>query len=307
MIDAELWLDRFEEYLKSRNYSPHTVFLYRRGAQRFLNAVAKERLESLAGLTRSHVESYRMQLFYARHRDKPLSVKTQCIQLTAIRRFVRFLVRQDYLLVDVADGIEYPRAHETLPRQVLTEREAVRLVEAPDIDELLGLRDRAILEMLYGTGMRNGEMVRLTLEEIDWGYHCIRLLKGKGGKPRVIPMGEEAEIWLQEYLQKVRPAYVRDASTQRVFLTFRGTPFKTESMVDVVIRAARKIGLEKPATPHVLRHSCATHMLKRGANLRYLQAMLGHSSSQTTERYTRVEVSDLRQVVLRCHPRERPQ
>lgn len=307
MIDAELWLDRFVEYLQSRNYSENTVFLYRKASRQLLEFLAAENVESLAGLTRSHIESYRMKLFYERYKGKPLAVTTQSMRLTAIRRFVRFLVRQDYLLVDVADGLEMPRLPDALPRQVLTEREAVRLVESPDTNDLLGLRDRAILEMLYGTGLRNGEMVRLTLDEIDWGYHCIRLIKGKGGKPRVVPMGEEAEIWLQEYLQKVRPTYVRDNSNQRVFLTFRGTAFQTESMVDVVIRAARKIGLDKPATPHVLRHSCATHMLKRGANLRYLQAMLGHSSSQTTERYTRVEVSDLRQVVLRCHPRERPQ
>ena len=306
MIEAEMWLDRFEEYLKSRNYSDQTVFLYRRANQRFLKYLNKERLESLAGLTREHIESYRMVLYYMRYRDKPLSPKTQSMWLSAIRRFVRFLVRHDCLLVDVCDGMELPRVPDSLPRQVLTEREAVRLVEAPDTTTLLGIRDQAILEMLYGTGMRNGEMVRLKLDEIDWGFHCIRLRRGKGGKPRVVPMGEEAEIWLQEYLNRVRPSYVRNHACPLVFLTFRGTSFKTESMVDVVIRAARKMGLEKPATPHVLRHSCATHMLKRGANLRYLQAMLGHSSSQTTETYTRVEVSDLRQVVLRCHPRERP-
>lgn len=306
MIEDELWLDRFGEYLESRNYSPATVFNYRRGTQRFLKYLAKERLESLAGLTRAHIESYRMVLYYARYRSKPLSPKTQAMQLTSIRRFVRFLVRHDYLLVDVSDGMELPRVPDSLPRQVLTEREAVRLVEAPDTTTLMGIRDRAILEVLYGTGLRNGEAVHLALDELDWGYHCIRLRRGKGGKPRVVPLGEEAEIWLQEYLNRVRPAYVRDDKCQLVFLTFRGTSFKTESMVDVVIRAARKIGLEKPATPHVLRHSCATHMLKRGANMRYLQALLGHASSQTTETYTRVEVSDLRQVVLRCHPRERP-
>jgi integrase/recombinase XerD len=306
MIEAETWLDRFRLYLESRNYSPQTVFNYQRATQRFLKYLAKQRLESVAGLTRSLLESYRMELFYARYRGKPLSAKTQAIQLTGIRRFVRFLVRHDYLLVDVSDGMEMPRVADSLPRQVLTEREAVRLVEAPDTSSLMGIRDRAILEILYGTGLRNGEMVNLSLDEIDWGFHCIRLRRGKGGKSRVVPLGEEAEIWLQEYLEKVRPAYLRDESCQRVFLTFRGTSFKTESMVDVVIRAARKIGLTKPTTPHVLRHSCATHMLKRGANLRYLQALLGHSSSQTTERYTRVEVSDLRQVVLRCHPREQP-
>ena len=161
------------------------------------------------------------------------------------------------------------------------------------------------MEALYATGVRNSELGSLKLDDLDWANHCLRVENGKGGKWRVVPLGEEAEIWITEYLQKVRPQQLQDPEEKAVFLTNRGRPFKRESLTDVVHRWSKTVGLEKRVTPHVLRHCCATHMLKRGAGLRYLQAMLGHSSSDTTERYTRVEVSDLRRVVMRCHPRER--
>ena len=127
---------------------------------------------------------------------------------------------------------------------------------------------------------------------------------GKGGKSRVVPMGQEAEVWLEEYL-RLRPQLLRQADERTLFLTNRGRPFNREGLAAIVHRSTKKAGLEKVVTPHILRHCCATHMLKRGAGLRYLQALLGHSNSSTTDRYTKVEVSDLRRVVMRCHPRER--
>jgi integrase/recombinase XerD len=306
-MNVDLWPERFEEYMQARNFSPRTVEAYRGEVRTFLAFLEPKGLLSLASLTRGHLEEYRLHLFYLKPPNKDhLSAKTQSTRITAVRRFVRFLVREDYLLIDVGADMEMPRVPDSLPRVVLSEQETVRLIEAPDTSTKIGIRDRAVLELLYGTALRNSELGSLVLDQVDWDNHCLRIWHGKGDKPRVVPMGEEAELWLQEYLTRVRPGCLRDPEQKAVFLTNRGRPFKRESLADVVIRWAKKIGLDKPVTPHTLRHCCATHMLRRGASLRHIQAILGHSSPETTERYTRVEVSDLRKVVMRCHPRERP-
>jgi integrase/recombinase XerD len=305
-VELSLWQSRFDEYLRARNFSVRSVEGYLGELKPFLAFLDELGLQSLAGLTRSHLEEYRLKLFYRKARGKSLSARTQSQKLSCIRQFVRFLAAYDYLLIDVSAGLEMPRVPNSLPRVILSEPETVRLMEAPDVTTALGIRDRAILEVLYATGLRNSEMGQMVLDQIDWENHCIRVWAGKGAKDRVIPLGEEAEIWLSEYLQRSRPVYLRNPEQKVCFLNTLGKPFTRESLAQVVSRWAKKIGLEKPVTPHTLRHCCASHMLKRGAGLRHIQTMLGHSSPDSTQIYTRVEVSDLRKVILRCHPRERP-
>lgn len=304
-MDVRLWSDRFAEYLAARNYAERTVKAYCGELKDFLAFLQELGLANLGGLTSTHLEEYRLKLFYLRPKGKPLTMTTQACRLGAVRQFVRFLVRQDYLLIDVSANLELPRCSQPLPRTLLSERETFQLLESPATDTALGIRDRAVLETLYATGLRNSETAGLQLEELDWEHHCIRLRKGKGGKSRVVPLGEEAEIWLTEYLERGRPALLRDPAEQTLFLNSRGKPLSREMLSELVVRWSRKAGLDKTVTPHVLRHCCATHMLKRGAGLRHLQALLGHSSLNTTERYTQIEVSELRKVVMRCHPRER--
>lgn len=303
-MDAQLWQDRFAQHLQARNYSERTIEAYCSDLRCFLRFLGDQNVDSISSLTQGLLEEFRLWLFYLRPKGKPLSVATQAGRLGAVRQFVRFLVRQDYLMMDVSANLDLPRRPQTLPRTLLSERETVQLLESPPTDNPLGIRDRTVLEVLYATGLRNSELATLQLEELDWEHHCIRLRRGKGGKSRVVPLGEEAEIWLAEYLERARPAFLRSATQHTLLLNTRGKALTRETLSEVVTRWARKAGLQKAVTPHVLRHCCATHMLKRGAELRYLQAMLGHASVNTTERYTQIEVSDLRKVVLRCHPRE---
>ena len=305
-MESKRWSQEFREHLEARNFAWRTVEAYSRESRLLLEFLQSKGLESVSGLTRSHLEEYRMELFYAKVRGQNLSAKTQHQRLSAVRHFVRYLVRNDVLLIDVSAGMELPRTPKSLPRQLLSERETVMLLEAPNVEIPMGIRDRAVMEMLYATALRNSELGQLNLEDIDWEHHCVKVVHGKGDKSRVVPMGEEAEIWLTEYLEKVRPMQLRNPNEKAVFLTNRGQAFKRESLTDVVHRWSKTVGLENRVTPHILRHCCATHMLRRGAGLRHLQVMLGHASSDTTDIYTRVEVSDLRRVVMRCHPRERP-
>ena len=304
-MKAEPWRQRFTDFLRTRGFAERSIESYGRSTQAFLQFLEQRGLGQMANLTRTLIEEYRLSLFSQKTRQgKPLSLKSQALHLTAVRRFVRFLFRHDYLLVDVAQDLEMPRVPRTLPRNLLSERQTIGLLEAPDVSTVLGLRDRAILELLYATGLRNQECAALLLEHLEEPNQCLRVVKGKGGKTRVVPLGDEAELWVQEYLQKARPKLLRRPGEQHVFLSSRGKPIGRGTMAALVSRWAKKAGLPH-ATPHVIRHCVATHMLKRGANLRHLQAFLGHSCVSTTERYTQVEVSDLSKVVRRCHPRER--
>ena len=306
-MDLRLWQARFREYQQIiRSWSPDTIDGYTRELKPFFEFLqARAGWNGLAGLTREILDEYRIHLFYAQHRGQLLSRGSQNARFSAVKAFARFLFRENYLLTDITAMLENSTRVKPLPRVILSERETVRLLEAPDPNTPLGLRDRAAMEIFYGTAIRNSELRRLRLEHIDFDRKVLIIELGKGGKSRVVPLGEEAEIWLAEYLQKGRLYLLKDPHQRLVFLTIGGKILGRQYLASLVRHYGQKIGLEKVVTPHVLRHSCATHMLRRGAGLRQLQALLGHSSLDTTVIYTRVEISDLARVLARYHPRER--
>lgn len=307
-LDPDLWRQRFADDPQSLGLAKGTRCRYYYEIPKFLEFLRRQKLDSLAGLTRNHLQQYWLEVFNARtSKGKPLSRSHLGTRLGAVVGFVRFLVRNDYLLLDVSAGMTVPKKGVVLPRTILSENETLRLLNGPNLDHYLGLRDRAIMEMLYGTAIRNSELRRLKLPDLDWARHLVRIVEGKGNKDRWVPLGEEAEIWLEEYIQKCRPRLARAHSGDTVFLTHSGRVLSVHSLADVVGRWAAKVGLEKRITPHCLRHSCATHMMRRGAGLRQLQTLLGHDSINTTQTYTRVELSDLRKTLARYHPRENPQ
>ena len=209
-----------------------------------------------------------------------------------------------YLLTDPAAAIEYPRQEKRLPRGVLTVAEARAIVEAPDLSTLMGLRDRAILETIYATGVRAGELGSLKREDVDTEERLLLLL-GKGRKDRNVPLTRAAAEAIEAYLAYGRPRMSGARKSQLLFLAHRGGKMHDAHLNDVVGKAAFRAGVKRHATCHTLRHSVATHLLKGGADIRHIQMLLGHSSLQTTERYTRVEVSDLKEVMKRAHPRGR--
>jgi integrase/recombinase XerD len=189
---------------------------------------------------------------------------------------------------------------------VLTEAEVLVLLETPQLTQPGGIRDRAILELLYGSALRNQELCALELPRIDLAARTLHLAVAKGARPRVVPFGHQAEHWLRRYLDEVRPRWLRNPKENHLFLDRWGQKGLSRAGLTGIVRGlARGAGFKKAVTPHTLRHSCATHMLARGADLRHLQQLLGHASPSTTEHYTRVELTDLRRVLSRCHPLER--
>ena len=244
-LDPILWRQRFADDPQSLGLAKGTRCRYYYEIPKFIEFLRKQKLESVAGLTRSHLQQYWLETFNSRNRKgKPLSRTHLISRLGAVVGFVKFLVRNDYLLLDVSAGLALPKKGVVLPRTILSESETLRLFNGPNLDHFLGLRDRAILELLYGTGIRNSELRCLTLADVDWPRHLLRIVQGKGNKDRWVPLGEEAEIWLEEYLQKCRPRLARDHSGDTIFLTHSGRLISVHSLADVVGRCAARVGIE---------------------------------------------------------------
>lgn len=306
-LDLRSWQGRFRDYIDLvKGWSPRTREAYCGELKPFFAYLERQGVTHLGRLTRGHLEGYRLAVSQFEFQGKPLTARTQQTKLCAVKSFVKFLYRENFLLLDVGAAFELPSHPKGLPRAILSEAEVLRLLETPDTDTVRGLRDRAIVELLYGTGLRNTELRELVLHHLDLPNGVVRIERGKGNKARVLPLGEEALAWLEEYLAKSRPQLARDPEKNWVFLTNWGAQLTRKWLSFRVSQLAKKAGLSKTSTPHVLRHSCATHMLRRGAGVRHLQTLLGHSCLNTTQLYTRVEVSDLAKVVRQFHPREAP-
>ncbi len=256
MLSEQLgtWKGRFADHLRLCGRAARTADTYVSELAPFFGFLDGQGLKSLTNLTRGQVESYRTHLFYRRWRDKSLTLATQARRLAGVKAFLSFLVKAGYLLVNPAAELELPRVPRPLPRANLSERDVVRLLAAVDTTEPLGLRDRAILELLYGTGIRNNELCEMRLNEVDLEHREVCVRKGKGSKSRMLPLGEEAWAWLEAYLEKERPNLVKDSGTMQVFLSWRGRGLEGRSLSQMVRRTAERAGLEGEVTPHVLRH-----------------------------------------------------
>ena len=309
-------LRRYRDHL-GVHYAERTAPEYLAHVQAFLGWVEGKSL-TLASLTRRDLAAYQSELFAMRRSDgRPYSAGFQMNRFTAIKSFYRFLMRELLILSDPTTGLERPRLEQQLPRTILTPRDVRRIVEAPAGRTPVELRDRAILELLYATGIRATELLNLSPYDLDTQDGMLRIVRGKGGKDRYVPLTPVAAEAIALYLAKGRGKLLRvergshgggiypPKASRRLFVAVRGGPLYRATLDLIVRHWAKEGGIAKRVTPHVFRHSIATHLLKRGADIRHIQALLGHASLSTTERYTRVEISDLQSVVRRAHPRGR--
>ena len=227
--------------------------------------------------------------------------RTTARLLSSLRRFYRYLVREGRLSGDPTVRIDTPRIGRPLPDS-LSEEEVETLLDAPVVGEALGLRDRAMLELLYACGLRVSELVNLTMEQIDLTQGVVRLM-GKGSKERLVPLGEEAADWLQRYIAQSRPELAAGTSARALFITRRGKAMTRQAFWYRLRHYAVKSGINKALSPHTLRHAFATHLLNHGADLRVVQMLLGHSDLSTTQIYTHVARERLKELHARHHPR----
>jgi integrase/recombinase XerD len=301
---AEKLLRLFEDHVFV-TYAEKTAKTVMRAARVFLSWLADQGV-SLVEARTEDIEAYQRHVCALRQKDgTPYSIPEQHHRIAVVKSLFRFLYRRGYVLSDPSGPVGYPRPEKRLPRGVLARDEARRLVEAPDASTPIGLRDRAILEVFYGTGIRAGEMAKLKVTDVDAEDRLLRVLLGKGKKDRNVPLTRAAAEAVEDYLAEGRPRIRGAAQSRWLLLALRGGRMYPSLLNDVVQDAAKKAGIDKHVTCHTLRHSCATHLLKGGADIRHIQALLGHACLSSTERYTHVEISDLSRVVKRAHPRGR--
>jgi integrase/recombinase XerD len=225
--------------------------------------------------------------------------------LKVVRALFRYLVEENYLLSNPARNLRFVRRPKILPRSFLTKEEMGKLLKAPDTSTALGYRDRTMLELMYSTGLRRSEVTNLLIADVDTKDGFLRVNLGKGRKDRVVPLGKIACRYVENYVKAVRPMFVRETSYPQLFLSVTGKPFTNFVVGHVVKMYAKKAGLEKRVTPHTLRHTCATLMMKNKAHVRYIQELLGHVLLESTQVYTQVTITDLKEEHRRYHPRER--
>lgn len=288
----------FLEYLTVElGLSANTRQAYERDLRLFCKTLGFKNSYALVNVNREQITGYMTQL-----KEKGLAAATIARKLAAIKAFYRFMTAEGYMDANPAEVVEAGTKGIKLPR-VLSEDEVVRLLNQPEITTAEGFRDRTMLEVLYATGMRVSELINLTLERVDLNMKYI-IAFGKGSKERIVPLGSVAAEFLQQYLEKVRPKLTHeDRSTNIVFLAFGGHELTRQRFWQIIRTYGRKANINKALTPHILRHSFATHLLDNGADLRSVQELLGHSDISTTQIYTHLTNKRLRDIYAKAHPR----
>lgn len=277
--------------------SANTRQAYERDLRLFCKTLGFKNSDALVNVSREQITGYMTQL-----KEKGLAAATIARKLAAIKAFYRFMTAEGYMDANPAEVVEAGTKGIKLPR-VLSEDEVVRLLNQPDITTAEGFRDRTMLEVLYATGMRVSELINLTLERVDLNMKYI-IAFGKGSKERIVPLGSVAAEFLQQYLEKVRPKLTHAGrNTNIVFLAFGGHELTRQRFWQIIRAYGRKANINKALTPHILRHSFATHLLDNGADLRSVQDLLGHSDISTTQIYTHLTNKRLRDIYAKAHPR----
>jgi len=290
-------IDRFLDALwMERGLSRNTLAAYRRDLAGFAQWLDKQRQCALLAAQREDLLAYLAERVVAE--AKP---RTTARLLSSLRQFYQQAVRDGQLQADPSDRIEAPRLGRSLPKS-LNEVDVELLLNTPDTDTALGLRDRAMLELLYATGLRVSELVALRVPQLNLRQGVVRTL-GKGSKERLVPLGEVASDWLQRYLDTARAELLDRHESDALFVTARGAGMTRQAFWYLLKKHAQRAGISKPLSPHTLRHSFATHLLNHGADLRVVQMLLGHSDLSTTQIYTHVATERLKSLHAEHHPR----
>jgi integrase/recombinase XerD len=299
------YLVRFLEWFAARGYSPHTIQLRREALQGLIRWLDERGISRPQEVTRPILERYRRHLYhYRKENGEPLSFATQAQRLIPIRALFKWLARENYILSNPASELELPRVHRKLPAHILTPQEIETVMAQTLLHGDLGVRDRALLETLYSTGIRRSELIHLKLYDIDVKNGSLMVRSGKGQKDRYVPLGSRASHWLRRYLEEVRVQIVIEPDDGTLFLHEFGEPFSKNRLSDLVKKYLRAAGVDKPGAAHLFRHAMATHMLENGADIRFIQAILGHAQLTTTEIYTHVTIAKLKEVHALTHPAE---
>jgi len=296
------YMDEHCEWMKIAGYSAHTIDARRVAMRRFITWCVERDLDDPRAITKPILERYQRHLFYYRKADgKPLTVATQLGCLTPLKTWFKWLARANHILYNPASELDLPRQPQQLPRSLLSVQEVEAILAEAEPKSLIGLRDRAMLETLYSTGLRRMEMVGLARYDVDVTRGLVFVREGKGGRDRVVPLGDRACAWVERYLNEARPELALH-EVEALFVTDYGEPVNPVFLASKVKRYMEFAGIHKVGACHLFRHACATHMLENGADTRFIQALLGHAKLETTQIYTHVSIEKLKEIHAATHP-----
>lgn len=300
-------LQRYLASLEVRNYSKGSLDGARYRIRPFIEWANERDLSKPEDITLSLLESYQRHLH--RHRKSsngnPLTANTQRGYISVLKLYFAWMTKQKTITANPASELELPRPEKFLQQEALSHNQVRQLLNLPDLSDPLGLRDRVILETFYSTGIRRSELATLEVTDLNYERQTLRIRQGKGKKDRIVPLGENTLVWLTRYLEEARPKLALHES-RSLFLSVYGDPFNPDTLSQMVSRWIRKIEIGRSGSCHLLRHTCATHMLENGADIRYIQQLLGHEKLDTTALYAQVSIVKLKQVHARTHPSELP-
>ena len=290
-------LAQFLDYISiEKGLSKNTLLAYRRDLKRYIAFLEKKKITSFDGVTRKEIMD-----FLLKERDRGLTPSSVSRGLVALRMLHRFLAQEGKIKEDVTDVLEAPKLWKHLP-EALSVAEVEALLKQPNLHKEQGLRDHAVLEFMYATGLRASEVTTLKVGHLNFELGYVRVI-GKGDKERIVPVGEIARKSAKRYLDRVRPAWLEGRSEDALFVTRLGRKMSRQAVWQILKKYAKAAGVKKKIYPHILRHSFATHLLENGADLRVVQELLGHSDISTTQIYTHVEKSRLKSIHQKFHPR----
>jgi integrase/recombinase XerD len=294
--------------LEARGFAAGGIDSHRWALKQFLGWARTEALLSPKAFSRRTLETFQLFLFrYCSPRTgQPLGINTQLARLGAVRRFFAWMCREGIIPANPAADLDLPRKQSRSLPKSLSGEEIERLMRLPDLKSPFGCRDRNILELFYATGIRRTEMANLDVGDYDPSLRTLLIRRGKGGKSRLLPVGTRAAEWLERYLKDTRPQLAYLPGESALFLSGYGTRLSADYLGNWVSRTMKKAGITKQGSCHLFRHSCATHMLEGGADIRYIQSMLGHARLDTTQIYTHVSITALKEVHARTHPHGGP-
>jgi integrase/recombinase XerD len=298
-----VWSEKFLVHVRTKGQSEATIRSKRDSFRQFIEWSEIRSITSPRQVSKPILEAYQRHLYHKRGRlGRALSFGSQRRLLEPLRLFFRWLTRQNVLLANPASELEMPKTPVRLPRAILTAAEVEDILRVPDVGTPIGIRDRAVLEVLYSTGMRRGELVNLNLYDVDADRGTIMIREGKGNKDRMVPCSTRAFGWISRYVDEYRPRLLLTPEEPVLFLTIHGEPFGVGQLSTSVRRYIKQSGVGKMGSCHLFRHTCATLMYEAGCDLRLLQALLGHAKLDTTSIYTLVSIRRLMEAHARTHP-----
>jgi len=294
------------EYLRAlaiQNYSEHTISNREFHLVSFIRWCQERGVADPVEVTRPILERYQRYLFlYRKKSGEPMSFRTQHSRLVPLRMWFRWMTRRNHLLHNPASELELPRLGQPLPRNILSAQEVEQILQLCNIDDTIGLRDRTVMEVLYSTGIRRMEVIALKLYDLSFDRGVLLVRQGKGKKDRYVPIGERAIAWVQKYINEARPRLAIEPDDMTVFLTAQGEPFSRDHLTGIVKARIDAAKLGKTGACHIFRHTMATLMHENGADIRFIQEILGHVKLETTQIYTHVSIRTLQQVHAATHP-----